>query len=100
MKANDLRASVLLGMQVALLGCIGCGVRKILCRWNDQEIRARAIFDGEIPEEDAEAMLEAETEIMASFPDHDVSITCERCDAPLPIPRVDGEYAVFARLEK
>lgn len=100
MKANDLRASVLLGMQVALLGCIGCGVRKILCRWNDHEIRARAIFDGEIREEDAEAMLDAETEIMASFPNHDVSITCERCDAPLAIPRVDGEFAVFARLEK
>ena len=100
MKVNDLRASVLLGMQVALLGCIGCGVRKILCRWDDREIKARAIFDGEIHEEDVEAMLEAETEIMASFPNHEVSITCERCDAPLVIPRGDGEYAVFARLEK
>lgn len=100
MKANDLRASVLLAMQVALLGCIGRGVRKILCRWDDSEIRARAIFDGEIREEDAEAMLEAETEIMASFPHHNVSITCERCDAPLVILRTDGEYSVYARLEK
>ena len=100
MKANELRASVLLGMRVALLGCIGGSVRKILCRWNDSEIRARAIFDGEIREEDMEAMLEAETEIMASFPRHDVSITCERCDAPLVIRRIDDEYAVYARLEK
>lgn len=99
MKANDLRASVLLGMQVALLGCIGCGVRKVLCRWNEREIRARAIFDGEIREEDEEAMREAETELMASFPQHDISITCERYDVPQVIPRKDDEYAVFARLE-
>lgn len=99
MKANELRVSVLLSMQIALLGCIGHGVRKILCQWNDKEIRARAIFDGEIREEDAEAMLEAETEIMANFPNHNVSITCERCDAPLTIPRADNEYSVFARLE-
>ena len=91
MKAIDLRASVLLGMQVALLGCIGCGVRKVLCRWNDQEIRVRAVYDGEIREADIDAMLEAETEIMASFPNHDVSIKCERCDAPLQIPRLEGE---------
>ena len=99
MKANDLRVSVLLGMQIALLGCIGCGVRKVLCRWNEHEIKARAIFDGEISEEDAEAILEAETEMMSSFPHHDVSLTCERCDAPQVIPREDHEYAVFARLE-
>lgn len=100
MKAIDLRVSVLLGMQVALLGCIGCGVRKVLCRWNDEEIRVRAVYDGEIREADIDAMLEAETEIMASFPNHDVSIKCERCDAPLKIPRLEGEYAVFSRLEE
>lgn len=67
MKENDLRATVLLGVQVALLGCIGLGIRKVLCRWNDSEIRVRAIFDGEIREEDAEAMLEAETENHGQF---------------------------------
>lgn len=99
MKSNDLRVSVLLGMQIALLGCIGCGVRKVLCQWDEHEIKGRVIFDGEIREEDAEAILEAETEMMASFPHHDVSLTCERCDVPQVIPRGDNEYAVFARLE-
>lgn len=100
MKTNELRVSMLLGMQLALLGCIGCGVRKVLCRWNEHEIKARAIFDGAIREEDAEAMLEAETEMMASFPHQDISLTCERCDAPQVIPQGNDEYSVFARLER
>ena len=99
MQDNDLRRSVLLTMQVALLGAVGPDVRKILCRWNASEIRVRAVFDGPIHEDDAEAMNEVETEMMASFPGHDISVVCERHDAPLEIPRRDDEQAVFARLE-
>ena len=99
MQDNDLRVSVLLAMQVALLGAVGPDVRKILCRWNASEIRARAVFDGPIREGDAEVMLEVETEMMASFPRHDISLVCERHDAPQPISRRDDEQAVFARLE-
>lgn len=40
-----------------------------------------------------------ETEIMAGFPSHDISLVCERHDAPQPIPGRDDERAVFARLE-
>lgn len=99
MQDSDLRVSVLLTMQIALLGAVGPNVRKILCRWNASEIMVRAVFDGPIREDDAEVMLEVETEIMASFPGHDISLVCERHDAPQPIPRRDDEQAVFARLE-
>jgi len=99
MQDNDFWVSVLLTMQVALLGAIGLHVRKVLCRWNASEIRIRAVFDGPIREEDAEAMLVVETEMIASFPDQDISLVCEQCDAPQPILRCDDEQAVFARLE-
>ena len=99
MNQIDLRVKVLLGMQVALLGAIGEGVRKILCQWNESEIRVRAIFDGEICEAEAEAILEAETEMMANFVHHNVSFVCERCDVPNKISQGKDECAVFARLE-
>jgi len=99
MQDNDLRVGVLLTMQVALLGAVGPDVRKVLCRWNASEIRVRAVFNGPIREDDAEVMLEVETEMMASFPNHDISLVCERHDAPQPVPMRDGERAVFARRE-
>ena len=99
MQANDLRVAVLLTIQAALLGAIGPDVRKILCRWNVSEIRVRAVFDDPISEDDAELMSVVETEIMAGFPSHDISLVCERHDAPQPIPGRDDERAVFARLE-
>ena len=96
---NKLRASVLLTLQSALLGAIGPAVRKVTCSWNAKEIRIRAVFDGQIGEDDAQAMLVTETEVMASFPDHDVSLVYERCDAPGSVVMHADEQAVFARLE-
>lgn len=99
MEENDLRVAVLLTMQAALLGAIGPDVRKISCRWNASEVKVRAVFDGPISEDDAEFMSVVETEMMANFPNHDISLVCERHDAPQPIPRCDDERAVFARQE-
>ena len=99
MQDNDFRISVLLTMQVALLGAVGPHVRKVLCRWTVSEIGIRAVFDGRIREDDTESMRVVETEMMASFPNHGISLVCERLDAPQPVPRGDNELAVFARLE-
>lgn len=99
MQDEELRVSVLLTMQVALLGAVGPDVRKVLCRWDVSKIRIRAVFDGPIREADADVMSEVETEIMASFPSHDISLVCERLDFPQPILMHDGERAVFARIE-
>ena len=99
MKPSDLRVSVLLGMQRALLGCIGPAVRKIMCRWNEREVLARVVFDGEKGKVDAEAMSEAETEMMADFPNHTVSLKLERCDSPAKITQSRDEQTVFSRLE-
>ena len=99
MQDNDLRIGVLLTMQVALLGAIGPHVRKVLCRWNARDIRIRAVFDGPIHEDEADAMLVVETEMLASFIGHDISLVCERCDTPQPVLSCDDEHTVFARLE-
>jgi hypothetical protein len=99
MNNNDLRTAVLLSIQRALLGNLGTRVRLVTCRWSTHDIKIRAVFDGAIPDHEAEAMSVAETEMMADFPDHDVSLTCERCDAPQNIPREADDYAVFRRFE-
>jgi hypothetical protein len=75
---NDLRTAVLLSIQRALLGNLGTRVRLVTCRWSEHDIKMRAVAD---------------------FPDHDVSLTCERYDAPQNIPREADEYAVFRRFE-
>jgi hypothetical protein len=99
MKPSDLRCSVLLGMQRALLGCIGPAVRKIMCQWNEREVLARVIFEGEISEVDADAISEAETEMMADFPNHTVSFKLQRCDRPANITQRNDEHTVFSRRE-
>ena len=99
MQSSDMRVLALLGMQRALLGCIGPAVRKIMCQWNDREVLARVVFDGAISDVDAEAMSEAETEMMADFPHHSVSFKLERCDCPGKITHSHGEHTVFSRLE-
>jgi hypothetical protein len=52
-------------MQIVLLTALGPDVRKILCTWNASEITVHAFFDGAIREDDADAMLEIETDMMA-----------------------------------
>jgi hypothetical protein len=91
MTSTDLRVSVLLSAQRALLGSIGTAVRKIMCHWTEHEIQVRVVFGSEIAEEDAEAMSDAETEMMADFPRHKVSFKLERCDSPKKIKQCTDE---------
>jgi len=79
--STDIRVGVLLCTHRALLGHIGAAVRQITCRWTENEVHVRVVFDGEISGESAEAMSEAETEVVADFPPHvAVYFTAERCD--------------------
>lgn len=100
MASTETRVRVLLSTQRALLGHIGTAVRKITCRWTEDEIHVRVVFDGEISEDDAEAISEAQTEVMADFPSYTVvCFKLERCDHPAPFQYQDDEVAVFRRLE-
>lgn len=96
-----MRVHVLLSVQRALLGHIGTAVRAIMCRWAEDEIHVRAVFDGEISDDDAEAISEAETEVIADFPSRTaVCFKLERCDHPASIKQNADEEVVFRRMEK
>jgi hypothetical protein len=51
MISTEIRVRVLLSVQRALLGHIGTAVRAIMCRWTEDEIHVRAVFDGEISDD-------------------------------------------------
>lgn len=99
MKKAELRARVLLSLQIALLGIVGERLRAVACRWTDTQIRIRAVFDGEIDAVDVESMSEVETEIISHFPDHQIEVDCCRIDAPHPITALSDEVFVFKRRE-
>lgn len=101
MTSTDMRIRVLLSVQRALLGHIGTSVRAIVCRWTKDEIHVRIVFDGEINDDNAEAMSEAETEVVADFSSQvEVCFKLERCDYPALIKHEIDEVAVFRRMEK
>ena len=101
MTSTDMRTNVLLSVQRALVGHIGTAVRAIMCRWTIDEIHVRVVFDGEISDDDAEAISEAETEVIADFSSETaVCFTLERRDRPVLIKHDADEELVFRRLEK
>lgn len=77
----ELRRRVLLTFQVALLGMVTPSLRGVTVHWNDS-ILAHCLFDGPVGEEEREACSDIEAEVMASFPDHEVSVLPRRVDAP------------------
>lgn len=100
MTQNELRAEVLLSLQRALLGEIGLNVRGITCDWDTTSITIQCIFDGEISDDDQEAMEVACTEVMADFPpDVTVNRACKRLDAPEPLNSHTLTVWVYRRKE-
>jgi hypothetical protein len=100
MDSTTMRIRVLLSIQRALLGQIGTAVRRIVCSWTETEIHVRVVVDGEIGEDDVEAMEEAKTEVIADFPNTAVFFKLERCDGPTRMQHERHEVAVFQRLEQ
>jgi hypothetical protein len=95
----QLRRDVLLTAQVALLGEISQAVRGIAVAWDDSEIRVRAIIDGEPSEDDIESIECAGTEIVASFPAHQIVVEVVRLDEPAPLELQGLKAWVFRRKE-
>ncbi len=79
---DPLRQAVLLTLQVALLGEVSPQLRAVVCSWGNADIHVRAVFDGEIKNDDWESMNDVEAEVIASFPKHKVHLECVRRDAP------------------
>lgn len=79
---RELRRRVLLTFQVALLGMVTPSLRGVTVHWDQRRILAHCLFDGPTGEEEREACSDIEAEVMASFPDHEVSVLPRRVNAP------------------
>jgi hypothetical protein len=64
----DIRASLLLSVQRALLGAVPGSLRAVTCHWEETEIKLRFVFDGEIDDDDYEAAGIVGSEVIADFP--------------------------------
>ena len=91
---------MLLTAQVALLGEVSSTLRAVSLAWSPENIHLRAVFDGEIDEEDRESMECVGTEILASFPTHELEVECTRLDAPTPLNQLFLMAWVYMRKER
>jgi len=89
-EAQELRVQVLMTLQVALLGEVHPSVRKVGAGWTDRSIRVQVFHDGEPSEDEVESASCIETEIMASFLNHDVEVSTVRFDRPSIIRNIEG----------
>lgn len=95
----ELRRGVLLTFQVALLGMVTPSLRGVTVGWDKRRIVGRCLFDGRVGESEVEAASEVEAEVMASFPDHEVSVTAEQLDEPAPLNSRSLTAWVYCRKE-
>lgn len=89
--------TVLVAVQLALLGEISARLRAIAVSYDCDSIHLDCYYDGEILEEDRESMSCVETELMAEFPEsHRITHHVLRSDYPTPLPK-DKRYAFYRK---
>lgn len=99
-ESQEQRVRVLMTVQVALLGEVHPSVRKVGVGWTDKSIRVLVFHDGEPSEDQVESASCIETEIMASFPAHEVEVSTVRLDRPGVVRDIDGISAwAYSRWE-
>jgi len=77
-----LRRDVLLTFQIALLGMVDKHLRGVTVSWDECRIEGVLLYDGALGDIEEETASDVEAEIIASFPEHEVSVASRRCDAP------------------
>ena len=85
MRNTEIRADVLLALQVALLDMITPNIRGVTCDWDDIKITIKFIFDGNYSEDNKELCEEVVTEVMSHFPRHNVELKLASISSPLSI---------------
>lgn len=94
---NDRNCEVLVAVQQALLGEVSARLRAVTVSYDDKSIHLDCYYDGDITDEDREAMSCVETELMAVFPEtHSVTHSVQRKDYPSPIPK-ETAWAFFRK---
>ncbi|MEP6564349.1 MAG: hypothetical protein ABJB10_04375 [Mesorhizobium sp.] len=64
---NDIRSTLLLSVQRALLGAVPQNLRAVTCGWEGTEIKLRFVFDGEIAEATWDDARIVGSEVVADF---------------------------------
>lgn len=96
---SERQKDALLAVMMGCLGEITPRMRAVSARCDETSISVRVYVDGEVVEEEREAVSLIETEVLAAFPDgHRVAVECLRLDAPAPIPK--DAYFVYCRHEE
>ena len=94
---NDRKHTVLVALQQALLGEVSARLRAVTVAHDDTSIHFDCYYDGEISDEDREAMSCVETELMSMFPStHRITYQLHRKYFPDPIPK-DKTWAFFRK---
>jgi hypothetical protein len=99
MENFNLRATLLLTMQSALLREITPNIRGITCGWDESKIMINFYFDGEFTEEEQESMECVATEVIASIPKLKIDIECKRIDFPETLTTYKLSDWVYLRKE-
>lgn len=93
----ELRRRALLCFQVSLLGMVRPNLRAATVSWSEKAIEGILYIDGEVDDEAIEDASDIEAEVMASFPQHEVSVIARKCEAPKEL-EMTGAW-VFMRSE-
>jgi hypothetical protein len=96
---KEIRTRILLSAQSALLGNITNNIRCISCDLIGENIVLRAVFDGEVADEDIESMEEAGSQVASHFDDGEVSVECVRIDTPNSFVQERLSLLVYQRKE-
>lgn len=86
MGEHDVRLTVLLSFQRALLGNVPPSLRGLTVGWDQDTVRAIAYFDGIISDRDRESMSLVEAEVCADLdPIYTLRFDLIQLDAPEPL---------------
>ena len=99
MQSFNLRATLLLSVQFALLGEVTPNIRGITCGWDKSTIMLNFYFDGKFTEEEQESMECVATEVIASIPDFKINVECQRIDGPKSLTPYKLSEWVYLRKE-
>lgn len=97
MNSIELRARVLLTLQVALLGMVTSNMRSVLVSWTETEVHIRLVFEGAVSPDDIELASEIESEVISHLPSHAVLCKAETCLPSEKVVPLAGEVLVFQR---
>jgi hypothetical protein len=94
---NDRKHIVLVAVQQALLGEVSDRLRAVSVSYDENSIHLDCYYDGEIADDDRDAMSCVETELLAIFPEtHTTTVQVCRMDYPTPIPK-DKTWAFYRK---